>query len=74
METGPAEARKRSETVSVQETTDLVGVVRRTVHRWQSQGRMPPRIPNGRRLQYRRADIVALVSSDIPRGSDQGNR
>jgi hypothetical protein len=31
---------------------------------------MPPRIPNGRRLQYRRADILALASSDNAQDGD----
>lgn len=53
--------RERHGTVSVQEAADLLGVVRRTVHRWEADGRMPPRIPNGRRLQYRRADILVMA-------------
>ncbi len=61
MKTAHASAHKRRETISVQEAADLLGVVRRTVHRWHAQGRMPTRVPNGRRLQYRRADIRALA-------------
>jgi excisionase family DNA binding protein len=71
MKTGHALGRKRCGTVSVQEAADLLGVVRRTVHRWQSEGRMPPRISNGHRLQYRRVDIVALADGPIARGADQ---
>jgi excisionase family DNA binding protein len=62
--------RLRCGTVSVQEAADLLGVVRRTVHRWQVEGRMPPRISNGRRLQYRRVDIVALADAVGARTAD----
>jgi excisionase family DNA binding protein len=50
-------------TLSVQEAADLLGVVRRTIHRWQRDGRMPPRIPIGRRLQYRLDDIRAMAGT-----------
>lgn len=63
MKDGHALGRLRRGTVSVQEAAELLGVVRRTVHRWQAEGRMPPRIPNGRRLQYRRTDILELADA-----------
>ena len=50
-------------TLSVQEAADLLGVVRRTIHRWQRDGRMPPRVPIGRRLQYRLDDIRAMANA-----------
>jgi excisionase family DNA binding protein len=74
METGHAAGRNRRGTVSVQEAADLLGVVRRTVHRWHSLGRMPPRVPNGRRLQYRRVDILALANGDMTRDGGQSHR
>lgn len=48
-------------TLSVQEAAELLGVVRRTIHRWQRDGRMPPRVAIGRRLQYRLDDIRAMA-------------
>jgi len=63
MEAGHAAGRERCGTVTVQEAAELLGVVRRTVHRWQADGRMPPRVSNGRRLQYRRIDILALADA-----------
>lgn len=50
-------------TLSVQEAADLLGVVRRTIHRWERDGRMPPRVPIGRRLQYRLDDIRAMAGA-----------
>lgn len=50
-------------TLSVREAADLLGVVRRTIHRWQRDGRMPPRVPIGRRLQYRLDDIRAMAGT-----------
>lgn len=70
MKAGHALGRERCGTVSAQEAADLLGVVRRTVHRWQAEGRMPPRIANGRRLQYRRADILALAKAVVARDAD----
>lgn len=63
MEIGQAARRERRGTLTVQEAAELLGVVRRTVHRWQAEGRMPPRVSNGRRLQYRRVDILALADA-----------
>lgn len=70
MKAGHALGRERCGTVSVDEAANLLGVVRRTVHRWQSEGRMPPRILNGRRLQYRRLDILALANAAVARRAD----
>lgn len=57
------QTRQHRGTVSVQEAADLLGVTRRTVHRWQAQGRMPPRVVYGRRPQYRRLDIFDMLQA-----------
>ncbi len=57
------QTRQHRGTVSVQEAADLLGVTRRTVHRWQAQGRMPPRVVYGRRPQYRRLDIFDMMQA-----------
>jgi len=55
--------RQHRGTVSVQEAADLLGVTRRTIHRWEAQGRMPPRVVYGRRPQYRRLDISEMMQA-----------
>ncbi|MFZ5781075.1 MAG: MerR family DNA-binding transcriptional regulator [Pseudomonadota bacterium] len=59
--------RRQRGTVSVQEAADLLGVTRRTIHRWEAQGRMPPRVLYGRRPQYRRLDICAMTRATAGR-------
>lgn len=49
--------------LSVQEAAEPLGVVRRTIHRWQRDGRMPSRVAIGRRLQYRLDDIRAMAGT-----------
>lgn len=66
--------RQHRGTVSVQEAADLLGVTRRTIHRWEAQGRMPPRVVYGRRPQYRRLDICEMIETGqlSPAGSQAG--
>lgn len=49
--------------VSIRRAAEMLGVDIRTVRRWQKAGLMPARHKRGRRKEYERGAIVAMVAA-----------
>jgi excisionase family DNA binding protein len=50
-----------TEFITLTEAAQMLGMTERTVRRWVSAGKMPPRIKKGNAKKFWRADIQALL-------------
>jgi excisionase family DNA binding protein len=59
-----------------EETATLLRTPLATLYRWRHEGTGPPARRVGKRLLYRRDEVIAWVESrtDLPSGSDQSQR
>ena len=49
--------------LTTREAADLLRVSERSIERWRAQGRLPTMNLSGKWVQFRRADVLALLSS-----------
>jgi predicted DNA-binding transcriptional regulator AlpA len=56
-------SRKHRRLMNAEDTAQLLGVTRRTICRWQKQGKMPERVPHRGRMLYRQDDIEEMARS-----------
>jgi excisionase family DNA binding protein len=51
--------------LTVREAADLLRVSERSLVRWRAQGLLPTMSLNGRRVRFRRSDVLALLSPGV---------
>jgi len=51
--------------ITTEEVIKILGISKRTLYRYVSQGYLPSYKPTGRRLYFRRVDVDNLISSSL---------
>lgn len=59
----------REKHLTVEELADRMGVSKNTVYIWNTKGTGPKRLPVGRHVRYRLADVVAWENARVTGGS-----
>jgi len=62
-------SRKHHRLMNAEDAAPLLGATRRTICRWQKQGKMPDRVPHRGRMLYRQADIEEMARNRTSRHS-----